>query len=123
MWPCPLNVFVVVPSGTEGRQCGGECVCGSGRRRQLVFPTNCGLLAVAALPPHPEPESPSSAVGWFLLQHNICTALFRSPSLIVIPNRFQWNIPEDDQGFISVEPEAGVLQPNENSVSHQNVTG
>ncbi|XP_075896045.1 cilia- and flagella-associated protein 65 isoform X3 [Nelusetta ayraudi] len=32
-----------------------------------------------------------------------------------LPLRFQWNIPEDDQGFISVEPEAGVLQPNENS--------
>lgn len=39
----------------------------------------------------------------------------------MLHDRFQWNIPEDDQGFISVEPEAGVLQPNENSVSHQNV--
>lgn len=39
--------------------------------------------------------------------------------LIVIHDRFQWNIPENDQSFISVEPEAGVLHPNENSVSHE----
>lgn len=39
----------------------------------------------------------------------------------MIHDRFQWNIAEDDQGFISVEPEAGVLHPKENSVSHENV--
>lgn len=41
---------------------------------------------------------------------------------MVILDRFQWNIPEDDQGFISVEPEAGVLHPKENSVSHENLS-
>lgn len=39
----------------------------------------------------------------------------------MIHDRFQWNIPEEDLGFISVEPEAGVLHPKENSVSHGNV--
>uniref|UniRef100_A0A671V1Z9 Cilia and flagella associated protein 65 n=1 Tax=Sparus aurata TaxID=8175 RepID=A0A671V1Z9_SPAAU len=33
-----------------------------------------------------------------------------------IPLRFQWSIPEPDQKFISVEPDAGELHPNESSV-------
>lgn len=58
----------------------------------------------------------------FLPQYKLCVVLFGSLQLIVLHDRFQWNIPEDDLGLISVEPEAGVLQPNENSVSHESVT-
>lgn len=56
-------VFFLFSSGTEGHQRCGSCLCGSRGGRQLVFPTNCGLLAVAALPPDPEPESPPFAVS------------------------------------------------------------
>lgn len=42
--------------------------------------------------------------------------------VIVLHDRFQWNIPEPDQGFISVEPEAGILHPNESSVRRYNIS-
>lgn len=58
--PCPL--------GTDSSQCGGKAVCISGRRWLFIFPANSGGLTDAALPPHQEPQQPTSLVGW----HNGC---------------------------------------------------
>lgn len=41
--------------------------------------------------------------------------------MFVLYGRFQWSIPEPDQKFISVEPDAGELHPNESSVSNKSV--
>lgn len=51
--------------GAESSQCGGKTACVTGRKRQLVFPANSGGFADSAFPPHQEPESPASVVGYF----------------------------------------------------------
>uniref|UniRef100_H3C1V3 Uncharacterized protein n=1 Tax=Tetraodon nigroviridis TaxID=99883 RepID=H3C1V3_TETNG len=40
----------------------------------------------------------------------------RIRNLSHLPLRFRWSIPEPDQGFISVKPDCGELQPNDSSV-------
>lgn len=64
----PLQVFQSVHLsvcllGADSCQYGREAECFSGRRRQLVFPSNSGGLRDAALPPHQEPQPHTSTVG------------------------------------------------------------
>lgn len=59
-----LRVCLLCPLGTKSCQCCGKVVCDPGRGWQLVLPANSCMVSDAAVPPHQEPQSPTSAVSW-----------------------------------------------------------
>uniref|UniRef100_A0A8C6PTV1 Si:ch1073-349o24.2 n=1 Tax=Nothobranchius furzeri TaxID=105023 RepID=A0A8C6PTV1_NOTFU len=80
----------------------------------LIPPGDHQIITIRLLPTEDSPEQGLLEFS-FVVVDLLDVALHHS-LLIVLHDRFEWNIPETEQRFIFVKPDAGELHPNETSV-------